>query len=56
MQGQEEDSGLTSGLPFEVVDGRASDIIPNLPRSTHGSGRVKRRKENAQRCHRRVRL
>ena len=40
MQGQEEDSGLTSGLPFEVVDGRASDIILNLPRGTHGSGRV----------------
>jgi hypothetical protein len=56
VQGQEEDSGLTSGLPFEVVDGRASDIILNLPRGTHGSGRVKRRKGNAHRCHRRVRL
>ena len=44
MQGQEEDSGLTSGLPFEVVDGRASDIISKLPRGTHGSCRGKRRK------------
>jgi len=50
VQGQDEDSGLTSGLPFEVVDGRVNDIVTNLLRGTQ------RRKGDAQRCHRRVRL
>ncbi len=49
MQGQEEDSGLTSGLPFESVDGRAG-VIRILPRSAErGKGKV-------QTCHLRVRL
>jgi hypothetical protein len=33
---------VTSGLPFEVVDGLVIDIISNLPRDTHGNGRGKR--------------